>query len=114
MPPELRPRPPVETGHPRSGRSGTYRVPQQMAQVAVMATNLAFITGAGLGLGWVIDFFAGTGPWFMVGVGVTALVSSMVRFVKEAGRLVNPAKGRRKPGQNAQNHQKPNPPASPE
>ncbi len=41
----------------------------------------------GLGLGWVVDRFAGTGPWGMI-VGVLAgLVLAVLLVVRSAGRM---------------------------
>jgi len=62
--------------------------------------DMAYTAGGGLILGSVIDWLAGTRPWFMLGLGLFGLVAGMTRFIREASRL-NRAAGdrfRRKTG----------------
>jgi ATP synthase protein I len=45
----------------------------------------------GLGLGWLLDHFAGTGPWGVVGGLLIGSVSSIVTVVRAAGRMSDKA-----------------------
>lgn len=56
--------------------------------------DMAYTAGGGLILGAVIDWLAGTRPWFMLGLGLFGLVAGMTRFIREASRL-NRAAGKR-------------------
>lgn len=49
--------------------------------------DVAYAMAGMLFLGWLIDHFAGTGPWWMMGLGVLGLVVGMTRFIREASRL---------------------------
>jgi len=42
----------------------------------------------GLGfVGWLVDNWQGTGPWWMLGLGLAGLVGGCYRFVREALRM---------------------------
>jgi len=48
---------------------------------------MAYTMGGGLLLGAVIDWLAGTRPWWMLGLGLFGLVAGLTRFVREAAQM---------------------------
>ncbi len=60
--------------------------PQQIRAWAI-GLDMAYAVGGMLLLGAVIDHFAGTSPWWMLGLGLLGLVVGMTRFIREASRL---------------------------
>ena len=65
---------------------------QQMRAWAI-GLDMAYAVGGMLVLGAVVDHFAGTSPWWMLGLGLFGLVVGMTRFIREASRLARGGDG---------------------
>ena len=56
-----------------------------------------FVAGVlvGAGLGWVIDRFAGTSPWGLIGFLLLGFVAGVMNVLRSAGRISEPGAGKR-------------------
>ena len=64
--------------------------PEQAQAMATGYRLLASLIGgvlAGVGFGWLLDHYAGTGPWGMVGGLLIGSVVSIIAVVRAAGRM---------------------------
>ena len=59
----------------------------QQIRAWAIGLDVAYALGGMLFLGAVVDHFAGTRPWWMLGLGMLGLVVGMTRFLREASRL---------------------------
>lgn len=81
--------------------------------------DMFYATAGMLLVGAAVDHFAGTRPWWMLGLGLGGLVVGMVRFIIEAGRLGRETGGPSRgggsggPGQNPAEQEKPGTDRSP-
>ena len=69
--------------------------PEQALAVGAAYRLLASLIGgvlAGVGFGWILDHFAGTGPWGMVGGLLIGSTVSIFTVVRAAGRMSDEAK----------------------
>lgn len=67
---------------------------EALVKVGAVSLNFAYAVAGLALLGWAIDYFAGTGPlWLLVGAGL-GLVVGAYRFVVDARRLMG-GKGKR-------------------
>jgi len=60
--------------------------------------DMFYATAGMLLVGAAVDHFAGTRPWWMLGLGLLGLVAGMVRFILDAARLNRDATPRSRPG----------------
>lgn len=72
---------------PRPGK-GRNESLQRLVQISVLGTNLAFTTGAGALVGWLLDRWLGTGPWLLLAIAGIATLGGLLRFFREARNLV--------------------------
>ncbi len=77
--------------------------------------DMAYSVVGMLMLGAAIDFFAGTKPWWMLGLGLGGLVLGMYRFVREAIGMnrAGPGRGGASGGENRPGREKPGRDGSP-
>ena len=64
--------------------------PEQGQDLSAGYRLLASLIGgvlAGVGFGWILDHFAGTGPWGMVGGLLIGSTVSIISVVRAAGRM---------------------------
>lgn len=61
-----------------------------LADVLSFGWSLPASIAAGAGLGWLVDRFAGTFPWFTFGFGGLGAVGGLWQLSKEAARLAEP------------------------
>lgn len=61
-----------------------------LADVLSFGWSLPASIAAGAGLGWLVDHFVGTFPWFTFGFGGLGAVGGLWQLSKEAARLAEP------------------------
>ncbi|MEM0982986.1 MAG: AtpZ/AtpI family protein [Planctomycetota bacterium] len=69
-------------------------VTTDQAQAWALALQVVAVTVAGGLLGLLIDYLAGTAPWFLIGLALSGLVGGVIRFVREASAMNTAAAGR--------------------
>lgn len=89
LPDELRPRAP-ERGATGSGRAG----PRSFGggtlwEVSTLGLEFVVYLGVALGLGWLLDFWLGTTPGFILGGAALGLLGGSWRFTRAALRAAN-------------------------
>jgi MFS family permease len=60
---------------------------QRQMKAWVIGLDMFYATAGMLLVGALIDHFAGTRPWWMLGLGLVGLGVGMVRFIADAARL---------------------------
>lgn len=60
---------------------------QRQMKAWVIGLDMFYATAGMLLIGALIDHFAGTRPWWMLGLGVVGLLVGMIRFIVDAARL---------------------------
>ncbi|USN99508.1 MAG: AtpZ/AtpI family protein [Phycisphaeraceae bacterium] len=82
-----------------------------------LGLDMAYAVGGMLVLGAIIDHFAGTTPWWMLGLALVGLVAGMYQFIREAMALnrasQRPGGAGRRGGENPAEQEKHGPDGSP-
>ncbi len=68
-----------------------------LADVLSFGWSLPASIAAGAGMGWLVDRFAGTFPWFTFGLGGLGAVGGLWQLSKEAARLAEPKEPKKEP-----------------
>ena len=70
------------------GGMSDYNPMQQIGRVSVIGTEFAVAVGVMAGIGWLLDWWLGTGPWLLFAGAVLGLAVGTYRFVKEGLAVV--------------------------